>query len=69
MEKYAQQMLQSSIPLAMRTLGNLDIISNFTQAVSKDGGADFLGHLCQSQVPGGASTPGVSLLGVPAHDA
>ena len=34
MEKCAQQMLQSSVPLAMRTLGNLDIISIFTQAGS-----------------------------------
>ena len=30
MEKCAQQMLQSSVLLAMRALGDLDIISNFT---------------------------------------
>ena len=39
----------------------------FYVAETCDDGVDFLGHLCQTQVPGGARTPGVSLLGVPAR--
>ena len=64
MEKCAQQMLHSSVVLAMRALGNLDIISNFTSLaavmmVRIFWGTDRGAKWCRypgSQTPGCSST-------------
>ena len=56
-------------PARVRALANLNFFFEFHVAGSCDDGADFLGHLCQTQVPGSASTPGVRLPGGPAHGA
>ena len=50
-------------------LGKLNIISDFACLAAVMMVRIFLGHPRQRQVPGGAGTLGVRLLGVPAHDA
>ena len=70
MEKCAQPMLRLQFAQRGSVLETLDYFYEFQLVELHDDGQDFLGHLCQSQVPVvpeslGVSLPGDSAPGLP----